>query len=151
MRLYQFLPFFLVAVVALGGCRSTSPPVADTSDEDAPTDTSAVHTRAIHVLVDGDDQGTIPRTLRIRRSFGTQQVSLWQAGKEIRIYEIEISATGDSQQVLQGFWATPSSDGASYEVKTLPKGDEITYRIPYTSHPLRIDDSEYGVTLLVSN
>lgn len=151
MRRFPIFPFLLASAVAIVGCSSTSPPVAETSGEDAIVDTNVVHTMAIHVLVDGDDQGTIPRTLRIRRSFGTQQVSLWQAGEEIRIYEIEIVSSVAGDQLMQGFWSTPSSDGAAYEVKTLPKRGEYTYQIPYSRQPMRIDDNEYGLTLLVSD
>lgn len=151
MRRFSVLLVIFAAIVAFGGCTSTSTPVDETPGDDITGDSTAVHTRAIHVLVDGDDQGTIPRTLRIRRSFGTQQVSLWQAGEEIRIYEIEITSSVDSEQMMQGFWATPSTDGASYEVKTLPKRGENTYTIPYSPGPIRIDDNEYGLTLLVSN
>lgn len=150
MRPFPILPFLLAFFVALVGCTSTSTPAADATGEDAPVDTNDVHTKAIHVLVDGDDQGTIPRTLRIRRGFGTQQVSLWQAGEEIRIYELELANSAASDQLMQGFWSTPSADGAAYEVKTLPKRGENTYQIPYSSHPMRIDDNEYGLTLLVS-
>lgn len=134
----------------LGACRSTAPDEdAITKTGDLPADT--LYTRAIHVLVDGTDRGTIPQTLRIRRSFGTEKVSLWQAGEEIRIYEIEISNTSAGEQLMQGFWSSPSADGASYDVQTLPKGNENTYRIPYSDGPMRIEDHEYGVTLLVSN
>lgn len=132
----------------LVGCRASSP-AADAPTDGAPVDT--LYTRAIHVLVDGTDHGTIPQTLRIRRDFGTAKVSLWQAGKEIRIYEIEISNTSAGDQLMQGFWASPSIDGASYDVKMLPKDGEKIYLIPYSDRPMRIEDNEYGVTLLVSN
>lgn len=150
MRLIQPLPVFLMAVLLFGGCRSASSSLDGEGDDVARADTSVVHTQAIHVLVDGKDRGTIPQTLRIRRSFGTHEVSLWQAGQEIRIYELEISSTTAGQQTLQGFWSTPSSEGASFDISTLPKEGEITYRIPFSPYPLRIEDNEYGVTLLVS-
>lgn len=148
MRLLRCLPALLIALAMFGGCRATSP-VADAPTDGGPVDT--LYTRAIHVLVDGNDQGTIPQTVRIRRGFGTEKVSLWQAGEEIRIYEIEISNTSAGDQLMQGFWSSPSVDGASYDISTLPKGGEITYRIPYSDRPMRIEDNQYGVTLLVSN
>lgn len=148
MRLSYVVPVFFAILVILGGCRSTSP-ATEASADGAPADT--LYTRAVHVLVDGKDRGVVPQTLRIRRSFGTEKVSLWQAGDEIRVYEIELSNTSAGEQLMQGFWSSPSSDGASYDVQTLPKGNDITYRIPYSDYPLRIEDNEYGVTLLVSN
>lgn len=148
MRLFRCVPALLIAVAVLGGCRATSP-AADAPTDGAPVDT--LYTKAIHVLVDGADQGTIPQTLRIRRGFGTAKVSLWQAGKEIRIYEIEISNTSAGEQLMQGFWSSPSVDGDTYDVQTLPKGGEKIYRIPYSDRPMRIEDNQYGVTLLVSN
>ena len=150
MRSILLFSLWLSAAVLVVGCSSTSSQV-DSTGERGPADTSVVYTQAIHVLVDGQDRGMIPQTVRIRRSFGTQEVSLWQAGKEIRIYELEIATTTEGRHTLQGFWSTPSADGASFDVSTLPKRGENTYQIPYAAYPLRIEDNQYGVTLLVSD
>lgn len=150
MRPLYFLSLVFIASLVLVGCRSSSKVVDAEADESVMADTSVAYTNAIHVLVDGKDRGVIPQTLRIRRSFGTQQISLWQHGKEIRIYELEISNTTAGDQMLQGFWSTPSAEGESYDVQNLPKSGELVYRIPYAPYPLRIDDNEYDVTLLVS-
>lgn len=152
MKALRLIPFLLLgALVALTGCRSSSKVAEDELTGVVQPDSSKVYTQAIHVLVDGRDMGVIPKTVRIRRSFGTRMVSLWQAGKEIRTYEIEISSTADGDQTLQGFWSTNSMTGDSYNVQNLPNDGEENYRIPYSERPLTVEDHTYGVTLHVQN
>ena len=145
------IPILLLATIFLVGCHSSSPLVEGGEPGDAGADSSLVYTQAIHVLVDGADQGVIPRTVRIRRSFGIQEVSLWQAGEEIRTYEIEMVHTSDGIQTQQGFWSTSSTDGQTYDVRNLPMKGETTFRVPFSNHPMKIEDQTYGVTLLVSD
>jgi hypothetical protein len=148
MKLVPFLS--LIVVLVLGGCRSSSRTVDDDDLGAATADTTELYTMAVHVLVDGRDKGTVPTTIRVRRSFGTQEVTLWQAGKEIRTYEIEISNTTEGTQTLQGFWSTRTMEGDSYDVESLPKDGEDTYRIPYTPNRITVEDRAFGLTMLIS-
>lgn len=151
MRAIPLIPIFFLATISLVGCRSMPPPVEGGEAGAAAADTNVIHTQAIHVLVDGSDQGVIPRTVRVRRSFGIQEVSLWQAGEEIRTYEIEMVHTSDGIQTQQGFWSTSSAEGQTYDVRNLPMKGETTYRVPFSNYPIKIEDQTYGVTLLVSD
>ncbi len=144
----QIISTLAVSLLLLAACQSSSSLVGDGETDGGETDTSRVYTNAIHVLVDGRDVGTIPRTVRVRRSFGTRMVSLWQAGKEIRKYEIPISPTSEGDQTRMGFWGTQSLDGESYDVQNLPHEGE-TYQVPFSSQPMKIEDRQYGVTLLI--
>jgi hypothetical protein len=140
--------FFLTAVLVLfSACRSSSGVVGD-ADGSPDADSTRVYTNAVHVLVDGRDVGEIPRTVRVRRSFGTRAVSLWQAGEVIRKYEIPIYPTSEGEQTRMGFWGTRSIDGETYDVRNLPNEDE-TYQVPFSNGPMKIEDREYGVTLLI--
>ena len=145
-RTFPALLFF--SLVFFGGCTSSSK-----VQDDAPVaaDSSQVYTNAIHVLVDGDDVGTTPRTVRVRRGFGTRKVSLWQAGEEFRVYEIEFASTVAGDQTLQGFWSTDSMEGDTYDIRNLPNNGEGRFFIPYTQYPIKVEDHAYGVTLLVQN
>ena len=149
MKLVPFIS--LIALLVFGGCRSSSRTVDEGEDRaGAIVDTTKLYTLAVHVLVDGRDRGTVPATIRVRRSFGTRQVSLWQAGKEIRTYEIEITTTTEGTQTLQGFWSTRSMEGETYDVETLPKEGDDTYLIPYTPNRITIEDRAFGLTMLIS-
>lgn len=151
MRALHLIPAILIFGLLAAGCSSTSKVKEGAETASAESDSGKVYTNAVHVLVDGTDMGVIPMTVRVRRSFGTREVSLWQKGEEIRIYELEISSTVDGDQTLQGFWSTSSTEGQSYDVRNLPTAGENTYRVPYTSYPIRVVDNTYGVTLLISN
>lgn len=144
--LHLFSVLFVFAFLA-AGCAS-SDRIAGKGGEAAADTSSEAYTKAIHVLVDGRDVGTVPRTVRVRRSFGTRIVSLWQSGKEIRTYELPIQPTSSTDQTRMGFWGSSSIDGETYDVRTLPNEDE-TYQIPFSSGPMKIEDHTYGLTLLI--
>ena len=147
----KLVPFVcLIAFLVLGGCRSSSRTVEEESGGSAVVDTTELYTLAVHVLVDGRDKGTVPTTIRVRRSFGTREVSLWQAGKEIRTYHLEFSATTEGTQTLQGFWSTRTTDGDANDVESLPKEGDDTYLIPYTPNRIRVEDRAFGLTMLIS-
>lgn len=112
-----------------------------------------VHTRAVHVLVDGKDQGMLPATLRVRRSFGARVVSLWQAGKEIRHYELQTYYTADGMATEQGFWANDVGGERTYDVRTLPtkKRDDNYFFIPYSPRPITVEDNVYQLILIVED
>lgn len=152
MHVFRLVPVLLVASALLIGCRSASgvQENGDVAEAAGNEEGPPVYTQAIHVLVDGNDVGMTPMTVRVRRSFGTREVSLWQAGDEIRTYEIEMVHTSDGIQTQQGFWSTPSIDGATYDVRNLPTVGETTFLVPYSQSPIKIEDQAYGVTLLVS-
>jgi hypothetical protein len=59
--------------------------------------------------------------------------------------------TSDGIQTQQGFWSTSSTDGQTYDVRNLPMKGETTFRVPFSNHPMKIEDQTYGVTLLVSD
>ncbi len=145
MKHLQFLSVLAVSILLLSACRSTS---NVTAEGDGDGDSTRVYTNAVHVLVDGRDVGPIPQTIRVRRSFGTREISLWKAGEEIRTYEIPISPTSEGDQTRMGFFGSSSADGESYDVRTLPNKDE-TYQVPYSDGPMKIEDRQYGVTLLI--
>ena len=140
--------FLLSGLILLAGCKSASQ-IEDESQ--AAADTSRVYTNAVHVLVDGDDVGTTPRTIRVRRKMGTRKVSLWRKGEEFRIYEIEFAGTVAGEQTLAGFWSTDSMEGETYDIRTLPNDGEGTYFIPYAPHPIKVEDHAHGIVLLVQD
>ena len=148
MKLLSLAPIFLGAAFLISGCSLSSSAGKD-DGKVARQDSSKLYTKAVHVLVDGRDQGIIPMTVRVRRSFGTREITLWQAGKEIRTYEIELDLSSGSSQLLQGFYSSRSMDGDAYDAESLPKAGDDTYIIPYSQRPLKIEDRQYGVTLLV--
>lgn len=150
-RLVPLLTILSLFCIAFTGCRSSAVQEGDEAAEEVDGDSGPrLYTQAVHVLVDGNDVGTAPMTVRVRRSFGTREVTLWQAGDEIRTYEIEMVHTSDGIQTQQGFWSTPSSDGASYDVRNLPTSGESTFLVPYSAYPIKVEDQAYGVTLLVT-
>lgn len=148
MSKYRMLvTLMLGGALLMIGCRSSG----EVEEEGVVADTNRVYTRAVHVLVDGDDVGTIPRTVRVRRGMGTRKVSLWQAGEEFRIYEIEFASSVAGDQTLQGFWSSNSMEGEAFDVRTLPNDGEDTFFVPYARHPIKVEDHQYGVTLLVED
>lgn len=149
MKLFYPAPFLLAALLLISGC-SLSSSSGEDGIKSARADSSRLYTKAVHVLVDGRDMGIIPMTVRIRRSFGTREVTLWQAGKEIRTYELELNLSSEGSQLLQGFYSSRSMDGDAYDVESLPKAGDDVYVIPYAQRPLKIEDRQYGVTLLVA-
>lgn len=148
----RLVPLLLITSVVLAGCRSSSAVKEDPQAAETAADDGAPHvySQAVYVLVDGNDVGMAPMTVRVRRNFGTREVTLWQAGDEIRTYEIEMVHTSHGLQTQQGFWSTPSSDGATYDVRNLPTVGETTFLVPYSDYPIKVEDQAYGVTLLVT-
>ena len=140
----RFFVTLTVFVALVAGC-SASKDVAE-GDEVVPD--SLHYGKAVYVLVDGRDAGTVPKTIRLYRSYGTREVSLFQRGKEIRKYEIGIAATSAGEQARMGFWSNRSADGETYDVRTLPNKDEV-YVIPFSEAPMRIEDHQYGLTMLI--
>lgn len=143
MNHYQLFSILVVSILLLSACRSTS-----AVTEGGPDGDPMMYTNAVYVLVDGRNVGTIPQTVRVRRSFGTRVISLWKAGEEFRKYEIPIYPTSEGEQTRMGFFGTRSVDGETYDVSNLPNKDE-TYQVPYSTGPMRIEDREYDVTLLI--
>lgn len=144
MIVARFVVPLIVLVALVAGC-STSKDVVE--GDDAVAD-SLRYGKAVYVLVDGRDAGAVPRTLRLYRSYGTREVSLFQRGKEIRKYEIGIAATSAGEQTRMGFWSSGSADGETYDVRTLPNKDEV-YLIPFSEAPMRVEDHQYGLTMLI--
>ena len=140
---------FVVTLSVLGalaaGCSASKDMTAQ--EEGAVVD-SLLYGKAVYVLVDGQDAGPVPRTIRLYRSYGTREVTLFQQGKELRKYEIGISATSEGNQARMGFWSNRSADGETYDARTLPHKDEV-YQIPFSQYPMRIEDHEYGLTMLI--
>ena len=141
------LSALVASVLIFAGC-SSARSTADRTDGDAPADTTQFYGKAIHVLIDGRDVGPIPRTVRVNRSFGVRDISLFQSGKVIRRYEIGISSTAQGEQTRMGFFGSRTVDGETYDVRMLPSKDEV-YQIPFSNNPMRIEDHEYGLTMLV--
>lgn len=148
MIMCRHVPYLAIGfVVALTGCYSSS----SIEDESLPADTARVYTHAVHVLVDGDDVGPVPRTVRVRRRLGDRKVSLWQSGEEFRIFELEFAGTVEGEHTLQGFWSSSSAEGTTLDARTLPNDGEGTYFVPYAPYPIRVEDHAYGLTLLVED
>ena len=133
-----------VLVPLVAGCSASK----DMARGDEAVADSLLYGKAVYILIDGRDAGPVPKTIRVYRSYGTREVSLFQQGKEIRKYEIGISATGAGEQARMGFWSGRSADGETYDVRTLPHEDEV-YLIPFSEGPMRIEDHQYGLTMLI--
>jgi hypothetical protein len=149
VALNLLVPILVSVLLSLSACSSFQ----FGSKKDAPLaahlDTTAIYTNAIYVLVDGQDRGQVPMTLRLRRGFGTRLVSLWQRGKEIRKYELETVHTAAGTALQQGFWSTQTNGVTTYDVRNLPSKNENYFYIPYSMSRLLIEDHTFGLTMIV--
>ncbi|MXW64147.1 MAG: hypothetical protein F4Y00_01080 [Bacteroidetes bacterium SB0662_bin_6] len=144
MMIARLVVTLTVLVPLVAGCSASK----DVAQGDEAVADSLRYGKAVYVLIDGRDAGTVPKTIRLYRSYGTREVSLFQRGKEIRKYEIGIAATAAGEQARMGFWSNRSAEGETYDVRTLPNKDEV-YLIPFSEAPMRIEDHQYGLTMLI--
>ncbi len=145
MVIARFAVTLTILVALVAGCGASKDMAVQ--EDDAVAD-SLLYGKAVYVLVDGEAAGPVPRTIRLYRSYGVREVTLFQQGAEIRKYEIGISATSEGDQARMGFWSNRSADGETYDARTLPHKDEV-YQIPFSEYPMRIEDHEYGLTMLI--
>lgn len=107
------------------------------------------HTRVVHVLVDGRDKGMLPATIRVRRGLGARMVSLWQAGKEIRTYELQTVQTSDGLSLAYSFFGEQTPTSTVYDVMSLPTAGENNFIIPFSPYRLTIEDRVFQLTLII--
>ena len=155
-RLLVLLTVVFMIIFFSAGCAATAPPVepevqSGDQSETASTDSIQVRRGTIHVLVDGNDRGVLPKMVQIRRSFGDKFVSLYQGEEEFRIYELETSVTPGGQRVLNGFWSDNRPEGIVYDIRHLDKKNDDYYYIPYTEYPIIIEDNLYNLTIRIMN
>src|SRR5690606_37210141 len=137
----------LGAGLFLTGCYSSS----KIEDESIPGDSTRAYTRAVHVLVDGDDVGTVPRTVRLRRQLGNRKVSLWQAGEEFRIDELGCGGSVAGAQSIPSVWSCRAPDGARSDARTPAIRGEGAFSVPYSPYPIGVEDQVCGLALLVED
>ena len=136
---------FLLTMLVLAGCMTSK----DAASEEANA-AEGYQDNSVHVLIDGQDKGVLPATVRVRRSFGTRMVSLYQGGKEIRTFELTKNYTVEDIQLAYSFFGRPQTGEMVYDVSVLPKDSENEYFIPFSRYPIRIEDREYDLVLLVT-
>lgn len=140
----------LATVLLLSACSAIETGMKKSETADAERrDSTGAYTSAVYVLVDGEDKGQVPMTLRVRRGFGTRLVSLWHKGKEIRKYELETVQTADGIALQQGFWSTDTNGTTTYDVRNLPTKNDNYFYIPFSVSRLLIEDHSFGLTMIV--
>lgn len=137
----------LLALVGVAGCASSKK--AD-APEAGVTQRPELYGRQVYVLVDGKQRGSVPGTVRVRRGMGARMVSLWQAGAEIRTYELQTVATADGSQLSNSFFGEEDATSTVYDVAHLPTArGENNFIVPYSRHRITVEDRTYGLTIIV--
>ena len=143
------LCFALMLLLFAAGCSTTQPATQEAAGERAAQPFSA---KSVYVYVDDDQKGVTPATIRIRRSFGAYEVTLRSATEVLRTFEIEQVSTADKTALDYSFWGDDSGATRTFDALNLKsKKDDDKYIIPYYSYPIRIEDRDYNLTLLVQD
>lgn len=143
MRRSVLFPLVFFVLLFSGGCSSSGGVTVIPATGGDP----AFQTRNAFIFVDGKQRGVTPATVRIRRSFGTSQVSL-RAGPEftiLRAFEIEWTVTGSRTMTEFTF----GNEDRVYDLTDLSKTKDGTYVIPYFAHPVLVEDREFNFFIIV--
>ena len=130
MMIARLVVTLTVLVPLVAGCSASK----DVAQGDEAVADSLRYGKAVYVLIDGRDAGTVPKTIRLYRSYGTREVSLFQRGKEIRKYEIGIAATAAGEQAVWDSGATVRRTGRPTMCVHYRTRDEV-YLIPFPRRP----------------
>ena len=101
--------------------------------------------------MDGEDRGTTPRTLQIRRAFGESTVSIRVGNEVVRRYEFERASSSNQSDLVYSFRGDNNDGMQTYDLTDLSQRGNRVYVVPYFEHPIRVEDRQYGLTLEVSN
>ena len=148
---HRLLSASLVLVLVFSAGCASSKKTGETSTVPAPaaTQDGRVYTNQVYVLVDGKEKGTVPSTVLVRRGMGARMVSLWQAGEEIRTYELQTVTTSDALSMTYSFFGEDTPTSTVYDVSTLPTAGKNNYVVPYSPYRITIEDRQYSLTLVV--
>jgi hypothetical protein len=145
--LFRAVP--VVLLLSSAGCRTTK------SDADAVLPAFSLATpQPAHVFVEGRDKGMTPATITVRRDLGDQEVALRLRNPQGKLYDVrryEIELVHSSNRGMLDYRATPNDTDNIKGINTedLPRRNSGAYVVPYYNYPIRIEDREYNLTLIV--
>ncbi len=151
-RIFPLLATF-VLLLFLGGCASTS----QEAQEPAVTKNGAAKSKApvlsktARIFIDGDEKGTTPATVTVRRGFGESRVVLRQGLTLVRAFELERVYTSNGADLVYSFSGDNSSGETIYDLQELSQHKDGTYIIPFLGNSILIEDREFGLTLRIQN
>lgn len=110
--------------------------------------------RPAYIFVEGRDKGMTPATITVRRDLGDQDVALRLRNPQGKLYDVrryEIEIVNSSNRGMLDYRATPNDTNNIKGINTedLPRRNNGTYVVPYYNYPVRIEDREYNLTLIV--
>ena len=95
-------------------------------------------------------------TLHVSRSRAEYEVSLKRGNELVRQYEVAIENASNSSPERQAVFMDLEDDRGVMGMKTLSiddleSRDDTLYYIPYYPTNISIDDTDYGLTLIITN
>ena len=136
-----------ISLTTLAGCATNKG--ASTDGE------HAFQAEIVQVLVEGRDRGVTPMTLRVSRSRGEYDVQLVKGREVVRVFEVGHGGRQRSPEQHALDMDLESDRGAmgfrTLGIDDLETMNDTLYIIPYTAETLAIDDTKYGLTLLISH
>lgn len=105
-----------------------------------------------YVYVDGKEKAVTPAIVRVRRSFGARTASLRVGVKRqvVREFEFEWNSSSSQSELAYSFRGTVEGGVLSYTVPELPVIKKTgVHVVPYSPYPIKIEDHEYELTLIV--
>lgn len=134
----------LLVTLLVAGCTSIHEDAVTPKAEAPPGTESAA------IFIDGKIRGNTPATVNIRRGFSEYSVTLNQGKRRVRTFEIEWGTSGEGSGLQYSFGAYTSGGYISYNLEDLPTRKDTIHVIPYFPHPVRVEDRQYGLTIIVT-
>jgi hypothetical protein len=157
--MHRWLSLLILAgLLTLGGCSSSKstaeqPPATPEGGEQAKAADAKKHrtNQQAYVFVDGEYVASTPAIVRVKRGFGAAAISLRVGKEERRRFEIEKARTSNRTTLDYSFGTDNFGGVQGYDLTDLNQNKAGTYFIPYYSHPIEVEDREYGLVLVVEN
>lgn len=109
----------------------------------------------VDVYIEGRYRGTTPATINVYRNRGEYAVVLLDGRTVVRHYEIGVGGEqrGPERHILD---MDLERDNSGFGLKTFGVDDfetpnDTLFHIPYIAQPITIDDSEYGLMLVITD
>lgn len=140
--------FTLLLIVLVAGCASNKP------EEGASV--SRFTGEIVEVFVGSRSRGATPMTLHVSRSRAEYEVTLKRGQDMVRQYEIALENATNSSPERQAVFMDLEQDRGVMGMKTLSIDDlesrnDTLYYIPYYATSISIDDTDYGLTLVITD
>ena len=129
---------FLLPLLFLVGC---------VSQRGVRTDDGSALAR-VEVRADGRIVGSAPGTVRIRREFEIAEITVVQNDQIMRILRLEQFRAVQGGSLNYTFSGNNFGGTRGFNIEDLPIEDGA-FIVPYTQQTLRIEDQDYGLTLLI--